>query len=88
MIESILYFPIDQYGNTKGNLITANYRTLEKANGLIKAELSHYSFGDTVVEGEDHVNTLPKIFYIDHGNSLILDEQRKPVATTTMVKRR
>lgn len=88
MTESILYFPIDQYGNTDMNFITANYKTLERADGLIKAELSHYSFGDTVVEDEDHVSALPKVFYIDHGNSLILDEQRKPIAKTTIVGRR
>ncbi|MCF1334392.1 hypothetical protein LH678_19160 [Acinetobacter baumannii] len=88
MIESILYFPINQYEKSEMNFITANYKILERADGLIKAELSHYSFGDTVVEDEDHVKTLPKIFYIDHGNSLILDEQHKPIATTNMIRRR
>lgn len=87
MTESLNYYPITEDGGTELNLISANYKELGRVDGLIKAELSHYNFGDTVVEDEDYVSTLPKIFYIDHGNSLILDEQRKPIAKTTMVRR-
>ncbi|MFW6699349.1 hypothetical protein ACODTP_17745 [Acinetobacter pittii] len=87
MTESINYFPITEDGRPELNVVTANYKILERADGLIKAELSHYNFGDEIIEEDDNVIALPKVFYIDHGNSLILDEQRKPIAKTTMVRR-
>lgn len=88
MTESLNYYPITEDGRPELNVVTANYIRLGSVDGLIKAELSHYNFGDTVVEDEDHISTLPKVFYIDHGNSLILDEQHKPIAKTTIVGRR
>lgn len=88
MTESLNYYPITEDGRPELNVVTANYIRLGSVDDLIKAELSHYSFGEEIIVDNDYIIALPKIFYIDHGNSLILDEERKPIAKTTMVRRR
>ncbi|HFG6845701.1 hypothetical protein OHW01_18270 [Acinetobacter baumannii] len=87
MTQKTSYFPINADGTLVVNFFDVHYNQLERVNGLIKAEFSHFDCDQKAIE-EGAVISVPRIFYIDLTKNLILNEQLKPIAKTTIVGRR
>ncbi|MGO3920809.1 hypothetical protein [Acinetobacter venetianus] len=62
------------------------YEILERIDELVKAKFINFHPN---IESADIVHyTCPSIFFIDHGNHLILNEDKTPIAKTSLIRER
>ena len=62
------------------------YEILESVDNLVKAKF--INFHPSLDDMDIFHYTCPSIFFIDHQNQQILNENKLPIAKTTLIKRR
>ncbi|HAV4576066.1 hypothetical protein E5H25_18025 [Acinetobacter baumannii] len=87
MTDITKFYPINEDGSLTINFFDVHYNKVDRIDGLIKAEFSHFDCDQRAIE-EGAVISVPKVFFIDHTKKLILNEQFEPIAKTTMVDRK
>jgi len=62
------------------------YEILDRVDDLVKARFINFH---PKLEGDDIIHyTCPSIFFIDHRNRLILNEDKTPIAKTSLLRER